>query len=353
MNNPSPPVYLSSPALAVPACVMSQAEVLAFLEEHYAAMLAPRHRAYLKRLLTNPGIRTRYFALPTPETLLGETQDQRIGRFAENAVALAGRAVEGALARAGVRGQEVAALVVNTCTGYLCPGLSSYLIEKLELGEQVRAFDLVGSGCGGALPNLQLASALAREGGGPVVSVAVEICSATFQMGDEPGLLLSNALFGDGAAATVVDRRPAGWQLVAAGSRQLPRLREAIRYIHRNGQLTNQLSPELPALIGEAVPPLVEDLLREQGLSRAAIRHWALHTGGARILDLLRDRFELSEAQLHPARAVLAEYGNLSSPTVLFVLDAITGNGVESGDLCLMLAFGAGFSAHALLLRKC
>ncbi|MDA8165959.1 MAG: 3-oxoacyl-ACP synthase, partial [Desulfobacteraceae bacterium] len=334
------------------ACVLGQAEVFAFLEAHYAAGLSPRHRVYLRRLLAHPSIRKRHFALPGPEVLLAETPDQRIGRFAASATALASEAVDRALARAGVSRREVAALVVNTCTGYLCPGLSSYLIEKLELSGQVRAFDLAGSGCGGALPNLQLAGALVGQSGGPVASVAVEICSATFQMGDEPGLLLSNALFGDGAAALVAGGAPAAWQLLAAANRQVPRLREAIRYVHRDGQLVNQLSPELPRLIGETVPPLVRDLLAGQGLAPGDIAHWALHPGGARILDLLGGRLGLAAEQLAPSRSVLAEFGNLSSPTVLFVLDAITGR-AEPGDFCLLLAFGAGLSAHAALLRKC
>jgi predicted naringenin-chalcone synthase len=353
MRRSRSPVYLSAPALAVPGCSLSQEEAFSFLQENYGAGLSPRHRIYLKRLFGNRSIHKRHFAFTAPKILLDETPDQRIERFTEAAVALAGQATERALAAAGTSRQDVTALVVNTCTGYLCPGLTSYLMEKLELNAEVRAFDLVGSGCGGALPNLQIAESLARDDGGPVVSVAVEICSATFEMGDDPGLLLSNALFGDGAAAAIVGSRPAGWQLLGSASLQLPRLREAIRYVHRGGRLTNQLSPELPALIGETIPPLVREFLQELGYSSADIRHWALHTGGARIIDVLADRLELSEEQIRPARAVLAKYGNLSSPTVLFVLDAIAQGEVKTGDLCLMLAFGAGFSAHAALLQKC
>jgi predicted naringenin-chalcone synthase len=344
--------YLSSLALAVPGCAVSQKESLAFLLEHYAGILSSRHRAFLKRILTNPSIRMRYFAFTAPEVLLGETPDQRIARFQEGAVELAGRAVRKAMTRANLTSGDISGLVVNTCTGYLCPGLSSYLIEELGLPENVRAYDLVGSGCGGALPNLQTAGALVREAGGPVISVAVEVCSATFQMADELSLVLSNALFSDGAAAAVLTDRPGGWRLAATASRHLPGLREAIRYVHRDGQLFNQLSTELPALIGEAVPSMLHAFLEEQGLAVEEIRHWAMHAGGEKIINVLQEKLGLSDQQLQPTRTILADYGNLSSPSALFVLQAITAGGVQPGDRCLLLAFGAGLSVHVMLLIR-
>jgi predicted naringenin-chalcone synthase len=114
-------------------------------------------------------------------------------------------------------------LVVNTCTGYLCPGLSSYLLEKLGLPRNIRTYDLVGGGCGGAIPNLQAAQEYLKSAGkGTALCVAVEICSATFQMADDMSLLLSNALFADGAAAAVLWTRPQGLALVDSSNRHQP-----------------------------------------------------------------------------------------------------------------------------------
>jgi alkylresorcinol/alkylpyrone synthase len=344
--------YLASLALAVPDCAISQRESLAFLLEHFAGILSNRHHAFLKRVFASPSIRTRHFAFAAPEVLLDETPDQRITRFREGAVELAGRAVREVMAQADLAPGDISGLVVNTCTGYLCPGLSSYLIEELDLPGEIRAYDLVGSGCGGALPNLQTAGALVREVGGPVVSVAVEICSATFQMADELSLVLSNALFSDGAAAAVIWNRPGGWRLAATASRHLPELRESIRYVHRDGQLYNQLSTELPTLIGETVPTMLQSFLKEQGLAVQEIRHWALHAGGEKIITILQEKLGLSNQQLQPTRTILADFGNLSSPSALFVLQAITAGGVQAGDRCLLVAFGAGFSVHAMLLIR-
>jgi predicted naringenin-chalcone synthase len=344
--------YLSSLALAVPDCAISQTESLAFLLEHFAGTLSTRHRALLKRIFASPSIRTRYFAFAAPEVLLDETPDQRITRFREGAIELAGRAIREAMAQTDLAPRDVSGLVINTCTGYLCPGLSSYLIEELGFPDSVRAYDLVGSGCGGALPNLQTSGALVREIDGPVVSVAVEVCSATFQMADELSLVLSNALFSDGAAAVVLQGQPGGWRLAASASRHLPELRESIRYVHRGGQLYNQLSTKLPTLIGEVVPAMLHDFLKEQELAVEEINHWALHAGGEKIINILQEKLGLTDHQLQPTRTILAGYGNLSSPSVLFVLEAITAGGVQAGDRCLLLAFGAGLSVHAMLLIR-
>jgi predicted naringenin-chalcone synthase len=190
------------------------------------------------------------------------------------------------------------------------------------------------------------------HGGGVVVSVSVEICSSTFQMDNDLSLILSNALFGDGAAAAVVWDKPAGFEMIASAGRYVPEQREAIRFVHRQGALHNQLSLKLPDLVKKAAAEVVADVLATQGLTVADISHWALHTGGEKIINAVRDELGIPEERLRATRTVLAEYGNMSSPTVWFVLDEILRSGVAAGDWCVMVAYGAGLSAHALLLRK-
>ncbi|MCC6347734.1 MAG: type III polyketide synthase, partial [Nitrospirales bacterium] len=239
--------------------------------------------------------------------------------------------------------------------GYICPGISTYLIGKLGLPSRTRAYDLVGGGCGGAIPNLQLAAALAGgRRGGTALSIAVEICSATFQMGDEMSLIISNALFADGAAAAVLGDggRTGGYEVVASSSHYAPEYRDDIRYIHKKGQLHNRLSLRLPGLVKRAVSRVVEELLGPLSLRIGEIRHWALHPGGEKIINAVREELGLSEEQIGPVRTVLSEFGNLSSPTVWYVLEEIERRGIEKGEWCVMLAFGAGLSAHACLLRK-
>jgi len=242
--------------------------------------------------------------------------------------------------------------VVNTCTGYLCPGLTSYLIERLGLPRDIRAYDLVGAGCGGAIPNLQVgAEFLKSHGQGAALCVAVEICSATFQMEDDLSLILSNALFGDGAAAAVLWTRPGGLELVASSSRHAPEDREAIRYVHKQGQLYNQLCRTLPHLVDRAVAEAVRGVLEPQGLAVGDIAHVALHGGGDKVLTAVAQALGLPEEKLTTTREIMARFGNMSSPSVLFTLQEIILNGIHPGDFCLMATFGAGLSAHALLLQ--
>jgi predicted naringenin-chalcone synthase len=346
-------VHIASLATASPPFSASQGVAVETLLRHAAHRLRPRSVALSRRLFAHPSIRKRHFAIDSPEEFFAEDPDQRIARFTERSIALSAEAVRKALAAAGLPKESVAAIVLNTCTGYVCPGISTYLIEALDLPRQTRVYDLVGSGCGGALPNLELASALAAPlDGGVVASVSVEICSATMQIGDELSLLVSNALFGDGAAAALLWTRPGGLELVESASWYAPEDREAIRYVHRGGQLHNQLSTDLPALVANAVEVVVRRLLAPRSLTVADVPHWALHTGGEKIIRTVGERLGLSELQLAPTRTVLAEYGNMSSPTVWYALENVLSGNVRPGQWCILLAFGAGLSAHGYLLRQ-
>lgn len=345
--------HIASIAVATPPFTADQAEVERHLLERYSDKFSNRSRSLLHSLLTHPSIRRRSFAIEDPEGFLSEDPDSRIQRFTRYAIDLSAEAIQKALLQAGLSFPDIAGLVVNTCTGYICPGISTYLIEKLGLDRQTRVFDLVGSGCGGAIPNLEVAeSLLSVETNKVVVSVSVEICTATFQMGDDLSLLVSNAIFGDGAAAAVLWRRPVGLELIASSSFYVPEARDAIRYVHKNGQLHNQLSTKLPHLVKKAAARVVNNLLDPRALRVEDIKHWALHTGGEKIISTIKAELGLSEEQLAATRGVLAEHGNMSSPTVWFVLNDILGKGIGPGEYCIMVAFGAGLSAHAFLLRR-
>ena len=171
-------------------------------------------------------------------------------------------------------------------------------------------------------------------------------------MDNDLSLILSNALFGDGAAAVVLSSRPQGFELIASAGRYVPEQRESIRFVHKGGQLHNQLSTDLPDLVRKAAAGVVDDLLSMKSLKTSDIAHWAFHTGGEKIINAVRDEIGIPEDKMQATRKVLAQYGNMSSPTVWFVLDEILQNGILPGELCVMVAYGAGLSAHAYLFRK-
>lgn len=345
--------YIASIASAVPPFSIDQAFAAELIRKHFEQKLTPRSLGLIRATFSHPSIQKRHFAVDDASCIMDDSPDQRMARFTEKSIELSAQAVTKALEQAGVGVQDVKGLVVNTCTGYICPGISTYLMERLDLARSIKVYDLVGSGCGGAIPNLQVAESLLKtNGGGIVVSVSVEICSAVFQMDNDLSLILSNALFGDGAAAAVLWNKRAGFELVASAGRYVPEQRDEIRFIHKEGQLHNQLSLKLPELVKKAAAEVVSDVLSSQDLKTADIRHWALHTGGEKIINAVRDEIGIPEERLRATRKILAEYGNMSSPTVWFVLDEIAKDGIDAGDWCVMVAYGAGLSAHACLLRK-
>lgn len=343
---------VASVAVATPPYIINQAQAKTFLIKHYSDKLSSRSLEILHKIFAHPSVLRRHLAVEDLECLVNEYPDSRIARFTHWAVDLSSQAIIKALTHVGLTVDAVSGLVVNTCTGYICPGISTYLIEKLGLSNQTRAHDLVGSGCGGAVPNLQMCEDMLKgHGDGVILSVSVEICSATFQMADDLSLMISNAIFADGAAASVLWHRPEGLALVASASRCNPKYRDDIRYIYKNGQLHNQLSVFLPELASKTVANVVTDLLRPRGLRTEDIKHWAFHPGGEKVINAIEKEMGFSETQMQAARNVLAKYGNMSSPTVWFVLREILDKGVAPGDWCIMVAFGAGLSAHAFLLR--
>ena len=345
--------HIASMAIATPPHTLDQAELGRLAHKHYQRRLSPRSMSVIHSLFSHPSIKQRNFAIDNVENLVDEDLDARVARFTHWSQELSAQAINKALAQTGLSTGDVSGLVVNTCTGYICPGIATYLIEKLGLSRSVKVYDLVGSGCGGAIPNLEISESLVKQtGDGVVVSVSVEICTATFQMEDDLSLLLSNTLFGDGAAAAVLWMRPHGYELVASARRYVPEQRESIRYVHKKGQLHNQLSLRLPELVRKAAAQVVADVLVPRSLKPGDIKHWALHSGGEKIINAVRDEIGLSEEQVHATRSVLSEYGNMSSPTVWFVLGELEKRGIAPGEWCIMVAFGAGLSAHAFLLRK-
>ena len=172
--------------------------------------LRPRSQAILKKVLTGDnGIETRHLALETLAEVFDLTPDVLQARFTKHAPALAAEAARRALKNADCPPEEIDAVLISTCTGYLCPGLTSYVSELLGLRPNVFALDLVGQGCGAALPNLRAGEAILTPGRAKkVLSICVEVCSAAFFIEDDAGVLISVCLFGDGAGAAVLANKP-------------------------------------------------------------------------------------------------------------------------------------------------
>jgi alkylresorcinol/alkylpyrone synthase len=318
--------------------------------------LKPRSQAILKKVLcSDNGIATRHLALDPLTEAFHLTPDILHARFARHAPMLATEAAKRALADAGCAADEIDAVLISTCTGYLCPGLTSYVGERLGLRADVFALDLVGQGCGAALPNFRAAESILAAGRAKkVLSVCVEVCSAALFFDDDPGVLISACLFGDGAGAAVLSSEPqpgkrrVEWKFGA--SHLAPDKRDTLRFDHQNGMLRNILSLRVPQIAGAEAAKLFSRSLAAAGVKREQIAGWVLHTGGRDVLSSLRESLNLEESDIRHSAAVLREFGNISSPTVYFVLQRALNDSVPDG-LWWMSAFGAGFSCHGALLE--
>jgi alkylresorcinol/alkylpyrone synthase len=350
-------MYLNAIGTAVPDRRYTKAECWdAFAGSAWYSRLAPRSRLIARSVLQRDnGIEARHLAVDSLDEAFAIEPDVLHRRFVEHAPRLAHAAAIRALGAAGLEPAAIDAVAVTTCTGYLCPGLSGYVAERLGLRRDARGYDLVGQGCGGALPNWQLGHALVAGGGCEhVLSVCVEVCSAAMYLDDDPGVLISACLFGDGAAATVLSRAPAGnarrvrWH--DSVSLTVPEHREALRFQQRDGLLRNVLTRAVPRLAAEHADEALARALDRAGLARRDVRAWVMHAGGRDVLLELEARMGLSAAELRHSREALRDYGNLSSAFVGFVLAAALAADAPDGWWWVS-SFGAGFTCHGALLE--
>lgn len=341
-------MYLHALTTALPPTAFTQSECWDIAQRSEALQhLSRRSLLTLRAILRHDsGISTRHFAVPDLERVFSLTPDELNEVFRVEAPRLAARALDAALTQARLVAGQVDALLICTCTGYLCPGVTSYVAEQLGLRADAFLQDLVGLGCGAAIPCLRAADAmLAAQPAAVVACVAVEVCSAAFYLDDDPGVLVSACLFGDGAAATIWRNTPgpSGLRCHSFTTLHQPEHRDRIRFEVRNGKLRNLLHPSVPALAAAAVEQLLADE-RTRPAGRPISRLIA-HVGGRDVLDAIEHA--CADYDLAASRQVLRECGNMSSPSVLFALErALRDRSPDEKSDWWLTSFGAGFSAH-------
>ena len=340
-------MYLQSLATAFPPHAFTQAECFQILNDSGAVDgLRGRSRELLRKVLTgDSGIETRRFSDPDLAKTFGRDAGQLHQHFEQHAPRLASEALLKACDLASLKPSGIDALLVCTCTGYLCPGLSSYISEILGLRPNAFLQDLLGLGCGAVLPLLETSRGLlAANPTATIATVAVEISSAAFYLNDEPGVLISLCLFGDGAAAAIWKGETQGGQFRFQNFRTIhkPEHREKIRFVNVGGRLKNQLHREVPVLAADAVSELF-------GMRSGTPEHLIAHTGGRDVIEAIER--VIPAHRLDATREVLRRYGNISSPSVLAALEYSLSTDPESESLWLT-AFGAGFAAHCGELHR-
>jgi alkylresorcinol/alkylpyrone synthase len=309
------------------------------------------------------GVASRASVVPIEEVFFPkdfESQNDLYGEKArEAAVDLARRALDAA----GLVPRDIGLIVSLSCTGFMIPALDAYVADALGMGPRLVRLPITESGCAGGVVGLaRAADHLAAQPDRAALVLAVELSSLTFQRWDRsPTNVVSSAIFGDGGAAAVLvgaehpRARGAGLvRILDADSFFFPKTTHLMGFRLRNQGLQIILDRELAPFVEREVRSGVEAFLGPRGLAFQDISRWILHPGGRKIIEVMAERLGLAAGDLAPTEAVLAEHGNMSSVTVLFVLDEILRRGsVRPGEKGLLGAFGPGFGAEFALLEFC
>lgn len=282
---------------------------------------------------------------------------QRMSRYELEAPHIAQQAAEAALRASNLEPDAITHLVTVSCSGFYAPGVDTHIQRSLALRPSVARVHLGFMGCHGALNGLRVAKAFANENPESVVMVcAVELCSLHHQYGYDPQKIVANSLFADGAAAVIgcaENSQHSGaaafpGMLRANHSVIVPDTADVMTWrIGENGfEMT--LSPEVPSLIKRHLPLVLDEFLSAHGLRVCDVGSWAIHPGGPRILSAVAEAAQLPVESCAPSAAILQRCGNMSSPTILFILEELQRRDAKLP--CLMLGFGPGLNIELALL---
>ena len=343
---------------AVPQGRISQAEALALAPQMHAA--SPRQQRLLERIYQRSGVTHRH-CIP-PAVSPNPTTAERMRRYQPAALDLAQRASRRALDDAGIEASAITHLITVSCTGFGAPGFDLALIASLPLSLDVARTHVGFMGCHGAFNGLRVARAFVEaDPTACVLLCAVELCSLHLQEGWNPDHIVANALFADGAGAVVAvgsevasemgsEVGSGGLQLVASSSTVLAGTEDLMGWTIEDHGFSMVLSSQVPSRIAAHLRPWLDHWLAGQGLALPEVETWAVHPGGPRILRAVLESAGLQPAQIDLSTEVLSQFGNMSSATILFILERLRSR-AGSGP-CLALGFGPGLTVEAALLMR-
>lgn len=344
------PCSLLSLATAVPPHVVEQHEAKARAREAFGGKKALFDR--LSGVFDNAGIARRHIVAPLDWYMDSHGWHDRNAVYLEAAEAMFVESAGAAIERAGLRPQDIDGIVTISTTGIATPSLEARVGPRMGLRDDARRVPIFGLGCAGGVNGLATASRMAAaEPGTNWLFVTVETCSISIRLdSDDPAAVVATALFGDGAAAAVV----------TAGEHSLARITGSAEKLFPNTQRImgwDVEDPGLAVVFDRAIPPFIEEHLADTidemcaklGIERDQIDRLCSHPGGVKVIDAIESALHLNQGELNLEREVLHDYGNMSAPTVMFVLKRLLEQGLP--DRVLMTAFGPGFTCAGLMLE--
>jgi alkylresorcinol/alkylpyrone synthase len=385
------PVILAT-ATAVPEHIMTREEVKYYMGRVFD--IPERKLEAMMSIVDNAQVHKRHSIFPITYTVEPRAFEKTNQEYIEHSIRLGREAAEKCLERAHLRADEIDLIITVSCTGFMIPSLDAHLINLMGFRSDVRRMPFTELGCAaGAMGLARAADYLKAYPGGNALIIAVELPTLTFQRKDiSQANLISSVLFGDGAAAVIVSNNPKAVAAAPASSSAANGTAAAHANGNGNGNLAAHASsasvgahkPQIlvsetytfpdslgamgfdlrdsgfhilldktvPDMIGAKIKPLIDGFLGRHGLTQKDIKGWILHPGGARLLGNVEIALGLDKRDTQPSWDILANVGNLSSATILFILQEwLDKRPLNPGDIALAAAFGPGFSAEFLLLQ--
>jgi predicted naringenin-chalcone synthase len=341
---------LLSIASAVPPLSITQDEIYEGLFKHWFKDIPNA-----ERVIKNTGVRRRFFAWdPRVELANGSRgMGDRVRTYERVGLEVTGRSVEQALS--SVDSSRVGAFTMTTNSGYSGPGLDLYLAKKLKLRSSIRRTFVGHMGCFAAFPVLRVAmDSLAARPDELVLVNASEYSSLHYHDTPDPEQVVIHGLFGDASCSVVLGSAPdgEGIQLIRSHTEQLYETHELMGWQMHNDGFRMTLSPFVPFVLAENIHTFLEKLLEPEGLDVPDVKHWLIHPGGPKILEMLGKQLKLDKAQLRPSWHVLSEFGNCGAVTVLLVLEELLKTEKpQRGEYGVMMGFGPGLTVEGMLIR--
>ncbi len=338
---------------ATPDHCVEQDEIATLFTEYFYDK--DRRKRAVRKIFERTGVRQRYLAEPPTWQYTNHTTQRRNDDYMRHAVPLGARLIREGLGRANVAPDALSEFHVVSCTGISIPGLDLLLAGELGMSHNLRRTCILGMGCYGSFPGLRRAAdAVISRPDERAGVMSLELCSLHFQHATDAESVVSTALFSDGAGFALVGAEPTEGLPALVGFKvhsDYQTLDKMAFHLGDHGFMM-VLSSYVPDVLAAHAQDFVDGFLAEHDLTRADVSHWGIHPGSTKIVDYLARELALRDEDVQVSHDVLAEYGNMSSATILFVLERIiTTRRPSPGDIGLLMAFGPGLTVEAALVR--
>ena len=344
------PCSLLSLATAVPPHEIEQSEAKARAREAFGGRKELFDR--LAGVFDNAGIAKRHLVAPPDWYMSAHGWNARNSVYLEAAEQLFIEAARAAIEKAGLTPKDINGVVAVSTTGIATPSLDARCAARMGFRSSIRRVPIFGLGCAGGVNGLAAASRLAAADPGSVwLFVTVETCSISIQLNsNDPAAVVATALFGDGAAAAVVTSGAHSLAHITGSAERLwPDTLGIMGWDVEDSGLAVVFDRAIPPFVEAELAQAVDDICKELGTERHRIGRFCCHPGGVKVIDAIEGALKLNQGELNLEREILRDFGNMSAPTVLFVLEGLMKRGLP--DQVMMTAFGPGFTCAGMMLE--